>query len=74
MDLTNIIFPASSDNSEPSIAESPSHSMPKNSIFAHSSEYQTYVNEKNDSMGLLGWLLVGFVLICVVFIRKFQRR
>ncbi|RYD55824.1 MAG: hypothetical protein EOP56_14785 [Sphingobacteriales bacterium] len=69
MDLTNIISFGSSGTSGFSVQESPSHNMPKNSIFARSGEYQTYAVEKND-MGFIGWVFVGFVLICLLFIRK----
>jgi hypothetical protein len=74
MDLTNIIIPTNSEFSESSVGESYiGQDMPKNSLFARNSEYQTYAVEKND-MGFVGWLLLGFVLLCLFFIRKLQRR
>lgn len=74
MDFTNIIIPAASEYSESSVGESYMGSdMPKNSLFARNSQYQTYAVEKND-MGFVGWILVGFVILCLFFIRKLQRR
>ena len=74
MDFTNIITHASSDFAESSIGESYlSQDMPKNSLFARNSQYQTYAVEKND-MGFIGWVFVGFVVLCLFFIRKLARR
>lgn len=68
MDVLNVF---SSFSSGSSTAPVMTEEVQMNSLFANNRDYETHARDNGD-MGIWGAVLVGFVLVCIFFIRKLQ--
>lgn len=69
MDFLNLFSANQSGRNSTGMAAS--EAAPMNSLFQQSSRNQTYAKE-GDNVGIMGGLLVAFVVLCVFVVRKLQ--